>query len=61
MLTNNTCVYCEEIKPVTEHNGELICYDCRIDFLDQEFETFGQKNKEIPADLKYFIENGIPF
>jgi len=33
------CVYCEKNKEVKiwEKTGELVCYDCRLDFLDQEF------------------------
>lgn len=54
------CVYCGEKKEVTSHEGELVCYDCRVDFLDQEFGQ-DSESKEIPAELKYYIENGIPF
>ena len=34
------CVYClenTEVK-VWEKTGEKVCYDCRVDFLDQEFK-----------------------
>jgi len=39
------CVYCEEYKEVKvwERTGEKVCYDCRLDFLDQEFEE-GKNN-----------------
>ena len=34
------CVYCEKYKEVKvwEKTGEMVCYDCRLDFLDQEFK-----------------------
>jgi len=34
------CVYCEEHKEVRtwKQTGEKVCYDCRVDFLDQEFK-----------------------
>lgn len=34
------CVYCEEVKEVKEwkETGEQVCYDCRFDMLNSEFE-----------------------
>jgi hypothetical protein len=39
MITLDICVYCEEKKPVMEwkETGELVCRDCRHDFVDQQF------------------------
>lgn len=34
------CVYCEELKELRlwKETGELVCYDCRISQVDQDFE-----------------------
>lgn len=34
------CPYCEEYKEtvVWKETGEYVCYDCRLDLLDQEFK-----------------------
>lgn len=39
-MEHDICVYCEENKEVKiwEKTGEKVCYDCRLDFLDQEFK-----------------------
>ena len=50
------CVYCEEEKEclVWEKTGEMVCYDCRMDFIDQEetevMKAYG-KLKEYKSDL----------
>lgn len=35
----NECLYCNEIKEVRlwKQTDELVCYDCRVSLLDQEF------------------------
>jgi len=39
------CVYCNEYKEVRvwEQTGEKVCYDCRLDLLDNERETIFNK------------------
>lgn len=44
------CVICEENKPSVEvqpykPTGELICYDCRIEMLDEEFKNMWKVKK----------------
>ena len=36
-----TCPYCGELKEtvVWKETGERVCYDCRLDLLNQEFEA----------------------
>jgi len=38
-MNKDICVYCGDYKEVKiwEWTGELVCYDCRLDYLDQEF------------------------
>lgn len=44
------CTYCNEEKPANsvkewEKTGELVCYDCRIELLDEEFAEMWEKLK----------------
>jgi len=47
-MKKDICVYCEENKQVRvwKETGELVCYDCRLDFLDDEFKTYNELYKE---------------
>lgn len=61
------CDYCSSMgdrseKPVTiwKETGERVCYDCRVEFVEQEFEDSSPRNT-IPADIKEAIELGLPF
>ena len=57
------CVYCEEKteknNPVIEHNGEMICYDCRIEFIYDEYFPKEQSaeskiHEKLMEDLTFF-------
>ena len=52
-MKNDFCVYCEERKTVVEHNGELICKDCRIDLVEQDFEMSAH-DRELEEKLRSF-------
>jgi hypothetical protein len=43
------CAYCEEAKQCVkwDKTDEMVCYDCRLRFLDEEFE----EPKEYKSDL----------
>lgn len=41
-IKKEICAYCEENKPSREvkkweKTGELVCYDCRLEMLEEEF------------------------
>lgn len=54
-----TCVYCDEIKEtrVWKETGENVCYDCRIDLLDTEFESKKTKPMGVFSDLEEVVND----
>jgi hypothetical protein len=46
MITNGVCVYCKKYKEVKvwKQTDEEVCYDCRLDLLDEEFANERLKN-----------------
>ena len=39
---NKTCVYCEIPERETrvwKQTGEVVCYECRLNFLEEEFQN----------------------
>lgn len=39
-MTKHICDYCNDPdKDTRAYNGEWVCYDCRLQLLDQEFDS----------------------
>ncbi len=51
-MNKTTCVYCETERDTKtwEQTGESVCYECRLDLLNQEFaELFTKRTKTVQA------------
>ena len=57
--TEKKCEYCEEIKIVRKwkETDELVCYECRQDFLEDEFNL----NDEMYEENRKIYQKFFPY
>jgi hypothetical protein len=51
---NKICSYCDRTEtkdnPIKEHNGEMVCYECRKDWIENEYFPPKVATEDIPSD-----------